>query len=97
MNINLTNDKLFNTGGSIEPAVTVGTGEAYPDIESVPAALKYPGKPIYDKNTNSRYVIDSDGNPQLVPSIQGVTSLVVLTQAEYDELTPDEDVLYFII
>jgi hypothetical protein len=97
MNINLTNDKLFNTGGSIEPAVTVGTGEAYADIESVPSALKYPGKHIYNKDSNTKYVIDSDGNPQLVPSIQGVTSLVVLTQAEYDELTPDEDVLYFII
>lgn len=96
-NINLTNDKLFNANASIEPAATVGTGEAFEDIESVPSTLKYPGKPIYDKDAEALHVIDSDGNAKMLSQISGAKGIVVLTQAEYDGLTPDEDILYFII
>lgn len=100
-NINLAGDQLFNLNGPIEPGAIVGSGETYANVAAVPAGLKYPGKRIYDKDTGITYVIGTDGSTaesQNKPDIisNSFTGIHVLTQAEYDALTPVSTILYII-
>ena len=95
-NINLGGYGLFNVSTPLEPAMIVGSGEDYANVDAVPATLKYAGKHIYDKDNDVWYVLDSSNNAHKVPKIDGAERMVVLTQGEYDNLTPDENTLYFI-
>jgi len=96
-NINLAGDRLFNLSAPIEPATIIGPGEQYQLISDIPAGLLYPGKQIFDKATNTLYIVNSQGDP--LPSnkpdiIQNsFTGIHVLHQSEYDQLLSDNQLI----
>ena len=64
-NVFLNNVGLYNFNKSVETGSVVGEGEAFPTIESMPSALRYPGKRIFDKDAGIMYIISYDGETAL--------------------------------
>lgn len=51
--------QIYTPNQSVEVGVTVGTGLLYTTKEAIPAIAKYPGKVVYDKDTDILYVVNS--------------------------------------
>ena len=68
-NINLIGDKLYNLNAPISVALIVGIAQTYGTVAEVPNNLRYPGKFIYDEDTNRIYIIDADKAVHLMNNV----------------------------
>lgn len=68
-NINLIGDKLYNQNAPISVAMIVGIAQTYGTVAEVPTNLRYPGKFIYDEDTNRIYIIDADKAVHLMNNV----------------------------
>lgn len=68
-NINLIGDKLYNLNAPISVALIVGIAQTYGTVAEVPTNLRYPGKFIYDEDTNRIYIIDADKAVHLMNNV----------------------------
>lgn len=68
-NINLIGDKLYNLNAPISVALIVGIAQTYSTVAEVPTNLRYPGKFIYDEDTNRIYIIDADKAVHLMNNV----------------------------
>ena len=67
-------------------------------------AAPYEGQAVYETDTNktliyngTAWVIFNDPNAASVVTSDDISTIVKLTQAEYDALTPDANTLYVIV
>jgi hypothetical protein len=68
-NINLVGDKLYNLNAPISVALIVGIAQTYGTVAEVPNNLRYPGKFIYDEDTDRIYIIDADKAVHLMNNV----------------------------
>lgn len=77
----------YLTPGLYKVTITInGQSKTYPNVLINSAEALAAGDNVSDLVNDSGYVTSSD-----------ITSIVTLTQAEYDELTPDAETLYIVV